>query len=93
MFSEFGADGPSHVLIGFDGFGHRLIKKETLGQFTGLTDKNRKDIYEGDIVYLAGYGSYTCEFPVIELYEAGAEGDIGAILCNIYEDLTKGAMS
>ena len=58
----------------------------TWNQFSGLQDINGVDIFEGDVVSIAGYGDYEVEFPFLELYDAKTEGDIGKIIGNIYEN-------
>lgn len=65
-----------------------IVLPESVGEWSGLKSDNNKgeDLYEKDVVYLAGYGNYVVEFPFIDLYDAIAEFDVEHKLGNITDN-------
>lgn len=51
-----------------------LVNQNTIGQFTGLSDRNGKDIYEGDIVQGLEYADFY----------TGIDGEVNAVV--IWDD-------
>lgn len=59
------------------------VDPATVGQFTGLLDKHGKEIYEGDVVYIAGWGNTEMIFPFTDLYDSLAHTEYGSDIENV----------
>lgn len=52
-------------LVPYLGFEHFLVNPETIGRFSGLTDRNGVKIFEGDIVHVK---AHSCSFTGCVIY-------------------------